>query len=179
MVVLDYPVFLPGSSAKSGAGLSGMKKHSGNLADTPQTAAFAATWPSAVPPVYAVQTVWAQAALATLDRVDVFGARGRLNVGGLHAQTMAHNPQYRGLIVTSLRANSHGIVATTRLWADFVAGLVVEAAVRARGLLYRLARSGYYRYDYTRKSLENIQDAAEDLDRHLAETDRSFGRSVG
>src|SRR5690606_4192891 len=30
-VLVDSPIFLPGSSARSGAGLSGLKKHSGSL----------------------------------------------------------------------------------------------------------------------------------------------------
>ena len=106
LVRLDYPVFLPGSSANSGAGRSGMKKHVGTLSETPQTAAFADTWPSEVPPFYAVQTVWAQAALATLDALGEREIKAQFGMARLHAQALVHNHPHRATILASLRTNT-------------------------------------------------------------------------
>ena len=67
LVSLDFPVFLPGSSANSGAGRSGMKKHVGSLRRPRRPRPSPTPGPPRSRPFYAVQTVWAQAALATLD----------------------------------------------------------------------------------------------------------------
>jgi hypothetical protein len=175
LVRIEYPLFVPGSSARSGAGLSGMKRHVGSLAETPQTAAFAATWPLQVPPVYSVQTVWAQAALATLDRVDRGGVRRRLNVGRLHAQTLVHNPRFSSLVLQSLASNvRHSWLGSPRLLVGFVLGGLREAGWRARGLFFRVLRRGYYRYEYTKKDLADIEVAVDDLQRHLADNGVSF-----
>jgi len=169
LVRIDYPLFVPGSSARSGAGLSGMKQHAGSLAETPQTAAFAATWPSRVPPVYSVQTVWAQAALATFDAVDIDGIGPRLNVGRLHAQTLVHNPKLGRVVLGSLLTNlRRGGWRAPGLLAGFVAGGLREAAIRGRGLSYRVFKRGYYRYAYTRNDLSDIQVAVNDLEGQLA-----------
>lgn len=170
LVRVDFPLFVPGSSAPSGAGLSGMKQHAGSLADTAQTAAFAATWPVRVPPVYAVQTVWAQAALATFAEIDRYNVARRLNVGRLHAQTLVHNPKLTRAVLSSMVVNLRqaGWRAPTLL-ASFVGGGLREAAIRGRGLVYRLFKSGYYRYTYTHNGLTDIQRAVNDLERELAD----------
>ncbi|GAA4749359.1 hypothetical protein GCM10023350_38060 [Nocardioides endophyticus] len=177
LVRIDYPLFVPGSSARSGAGLSGMKQHAGSLAETPQTAAFAATWPPQVPPVYSVQTVWAQAALATLDEVDKEGTGRRLNVGRLHAQTLVHNPKFAQPVLASLAANVRcSWWRAPGLLAGFVVGGLREAAWRARGLGYRIFKRGYYRYDYTRTDLPDIQVAVNALEQQLQGRGESFDR---
>lgn len=145
-LLVDMPVFLPGSSASSGAGVSGMKKHVGGLTTSAQTAAFADGWPEDVPPLYAVQTVWAQAALATLDRVDVHGAKDRLDVGSLHGQTLVHNPTHAKLVIVSLLASARRSARPLRVLTSFVAALMVEAYRRARGLVWHRLNRGYYGY---------------------------------
>jgi hypothetical protein len=72
---------------------------------------------------------------------------------------------------TSLRANfGGGVVPRVRLGVRFVAGLVTEVAVRARGLGYRVTKSGYYRFDFSRSGLPTIVAAARELHRYLDET---------
>jgi len=151
-----------------------MKQHSGSLSGSAQTAAFAATWPVEVPPVYAVQTVWAQAALATLERIDLYGVRPLFNVGGLHAKTLVHNPQLRGLVLASLRTNLRRTTSSRAgLALAFLLSLLGEGATRARGLFYRVAKRGYYRFEYSCAELGSIEEAAADLKMYLEQT-RSF-----
>lgn len=170
LVRLDYPVFLPGSSANSGAGRSGMKKHVGTLEETPQTAAFAATWPVEVPPFYAVQTVWAQAALATLDALGEDRTRSHFGMARLHAQALVHNHHHRATILQSLRRNAAAQSPVRRIatWGSFGAGVGREVLVRARGLFYRVTKRGYYEHDHTQSDLPDIAAAGVALQQHLA-----------
>ncbi|MDZ5661159.1 glycosyltransferase [Nocardioides sp. S-58] len=170
LVRLDYPVFLPGSSANSGAGRSGMKKHVGTLEDTPQTAAFAATWPDEVPPFYAVQTVWAQAALATLDALGETATKSHFGMARLHAQALVHNHHHRGTIMRSLRSNVARMSVARRVttWATFGVAVGREVLVRARGLFYRVTKRGYYQHDHTQSDLPDIAAAGEALQQHLS-----------
>lgn len=172
LVRLDYPVFLPGSSANSGAGRSGMKKHVGSLRETPQTAAFADTWPCEVPPFYAVQTVWAQAALATLDALGESEVRSRFGLARLHAQALVHNRRHHDTILASFRSNAARLPARRRpgLWAHFGIGVGREVLVRARGLFYRVTGRGYYRHVHTRSDLPDIEAAGTGLQQFLAHT---------
>lgn len=72
---VDFPIFMPGSSLKSNAGLSGLSKHVGSLFDQkhlPQK--NLENWGDFVPKFYSVQTVWAQACyevLRSFERVDL------------------------------------------------------------------------------------------------------------
>jgi hypothetical protein len=172
LVRLDYPVFLPGSSANSGAGRSGMKKHVGTLEETPQTAAFASTWPTEVPPFYAVQTVWAQAALATLDALGDHRTRSHFGMARLHGQALVHNHHHRATIMQSFRRNASEMSVARRLaaWVGFGAAVGREVLIRARGLLYRVTKRGYYEHDYTQSDLPDVAAAGVAMQEHLAAT---------
>jgi glycosyltransferase involved in cell wall biosynthesis len=100
---IDYPLFIPGSSAKSAAGISAQKRHHGRkLQDQPHLPEGCwNNWPVVVPEFYAVQTVWAQAgwsALKATGRDDILEA---FNVPLLHAMCAVFNPQYFIFILTS------------------------------------------------------------------------------
>lgn len=172
LVRLDYPVFLPGSSANSGAGRSGMKKHVGTLEDTPQTAAFAASWPAEVPPFYAVQTVWAQAALATLDALGESRTRSHFGMARLHGQALVHNHQHRATIMRSFRSNVASMPVRRRAttWGSFGLAVGREVLIRARGLFYRISKRGYYEHDHTQSDLPDIAAAGAALQGYLAAT---------
>lgn len=66
-IELDYPITLPGASGGSNTGASAMGRHQGSLATTRQTARHAASWPTSIPAFYSVETVWAHAAIETLN----------------------------------------------------------------------------------------------------------------
>lgn len=169
---LDYPLYLPGSSANSGAGRSGMKKHVGTLSETPQTAAFASTWPAEVPAFYAVQTVWAQAALATLDALDERGVKARFGMARLHAQSLVHNHPHRVTILASFRSNVRQLPAPRRAlaWAAFGTSLAREVLVRVRGLFYRVTKRGYYEHVHTRSELPDIAAAGRSMQDYLTDS---------
>ena len=62
---VDYPLFVPGSSAKSNAGVSGMRKHIGSLRDQSHLPPDCESkWSSIVPKFYSVHTIWAETAVA-------------------------------------------------------------------------------------------------------------------
>jgi hypothetical protein len=149
-----------------------MKKHVGTLEETPQTAAFAATWPVEVPPFYAVQTVWAQAALATLDALGEKRTRAHFGMARLHGQALVHNHHHRATIMQSLRSNAAAQSPLRRVatWGSFGLAVGREVLIRARGLFYRLSRRGYYQHDHTRSGLPDIAAAGVALQDHLAES---------
>lgn len=159
-ILVDAPLFLPGSSATSGSGKSGMKHHVGDLRTSHQTSAFAQHWPSSVPPVYSVQTVWAQSALATLERVDRHGAAEQMNVGSLHAQTLVHNPSSAALVLRSLVRQLGPAPEGLRILLDFFVACLTEGFKRPRGLLFHSLGRGYYRYVFTRRGVPDVADAA-------------------
>ncbi len=72
---VDYPLFIPGSSVNSNAGLSGLKKHIGMLKDQKHLSpTVEQDWSKFIPNFYSVQTIWAEAvveALIATDRIDL------------------------------------------------------------------------------------------------------------
>lgn len=95
MYSIDYPLFVPGSSAKSTAGLGAEKKHHGRLEDQPHLPRECWTnWPQNVPKYFAVQTVWAQSGLAALTATGRDDILREFNLPLLYAKCMVFNPQF-------------------------------------------------------------------------------------
>src|SRR5690348_7711765 len=92
---VDYPLFVPGTSAKSTAGASAQKKHVGRLEDQAHLPVdCAARWPVTVPPFFAVQTVWAQSAVSALRTTGREAVLEEFDIGLLHAMCAVFNPTY-------------------------------------------------------------------------------------
>ena len=92
---IDYPLFVPGSSAKSTAGLGAEKKHHGRLEDQPHLPAGCwDNWPDNVPKYFAVQTVWAQSGLAALSATERNDILELFNTPFLYAKCIVFNPQF-------------------------------------------------------------------------------------
>jgi hypothetical protein len=69
-VVVNYPLTIPGASGGSNTGRSAMNKHKGRLDQESQTKAFeSGGWSAGVPRFFSVETVWAHAALETIQRI--------------------------------------------------------------------------------------------------------------
>lgn len=86
VLYLDYPVFLPGSSAKSNAGLSGLNKHRGLLSEQQHIPRKSIeTWSDLIPKFYSVQTVWGAAALETMVALKRNDLIEKFNYGKLYA----------------------------------------------------------------------------------------------
>jgi Glycosyl transferase family 2 len=93
-VSVNYPLTVPGASGGSNTGCSAMKQHKGPMGDDAQTRAFlAGGWSPGVPRFFAVETVWAHAALDTL-RHYAPDAVLRFNYPRLLAACRMEHPEY-------------------------------------------------------------------------------------
>jgi hypothetical protein len=69
-VRVGYPLTIPGASGGSNTGRSAMNKHKGKLSHEEQTSGHQdAGWSIGVPKFFSVETVWAHAALATIQKL--------------------------------------------------------------------------------------------------------------
>ena len=102
MCLIDYPLFVPGSSLKSNAGLSGLGKHKGLLKDQSHLPDNCEeTWSNIVPPFYSVETVWAEStvqAIIALGRMDILG---QFNVPKLYSELVMWHFDFFPLIFNS------------------------------------------------------------------------------
>lgn len=135
--VIDYPVFLPGSSKNSNAGLSSLKKHVGRLEDQEHLEkSYLAAWSSYVPRFYSVQTIWAEALVEALSAMDRRDLLDRFNLPLLHSMCLVFNPRYASVIMASfaraLRATGRSVIAG--YWRLAV-GYLYTWRLRARALM--------------------------------------------
>ncbi|MDX9988230.1 glycosyltransferase family 2 protein [Thiothrix unzii] len=69
-LIVDYPLTIPGASGGSNTGRSAINKHKGKLHQEEQTKAFEKSgWSSGVPRFFSVETVWAHAAIETINKL--------------------------------------------------------------------------------------------------------------
>ncbi len=93
-LTVNYPLTVPGASGGSNTGRSAMNQHKGRMGADSQTRAFLTQgWSKGVPRFYSVETVWAHAALDTLqimapERVTDF------NYARLIAACRLRHPEY-------------------------------------------------------------------------------------
>lgn len=91
--VIDYPIFLPGSSKKSTAGLSLQKKHFGSLEEQPHISRSAVdNWPALIPKYFSVETVWSQSAFASLAALNRKDLLLKFNFSRIYAYSLMFNP---------------------------------------------------------------------------------------
>ncbi len=158
---LDYPLFVPGSSARSNAGAQAAKRHVGRLEDQPHLPRdCVSTWPIEVPAVFAIQTVWAQSALSALRRTGRPEEIAHFDMGLLHAMCGVLNQGYWGPTLDNygraLRATGTGRV---RGAAALGSGVARTWALRARWFVGRLLRRPWYVGAWQESGLPDI-DAA-------------------
>lgn len=169
---IDYPLFIPGSSAKSAAGISAQKKHHGRkLQDQSHLPVECLNdWPAIIPEFYAVQTVWAQAgwgALKATGREDVLK---EFNVPLLHATCAVFNPQYFIFILSSylgaLKSSNRGVVWGAMCFARcYLAIWGKRVKAKIDSIFFRLRSS-----DETLvfSNLNSIEEATQTFSDHLA-----------
>jgi hypothetical protein len=166
-VSLDYPVFLPGSSAKSTAGAHARKQHVGRLADQAHLPRDCESrWPVEVPAVFAVQTVWAQSGLAALRATGREALTGALDLGYLHAMCGTLNAGYWPIVLPSYwRATDAAGRSRPAAAASLAAGVARTWMLRARYLIGRLARVPWYVGDHVDSGLADVYEALAALER--------------
>ena len=179
LCIIDYPLFVPGSSSNSGSGRSAMKKHVGKLEDETQTKPYSKTWPNLVPKFYSVQTVWAQAGLAALsatkrqDLIEVY------NVPLLHAMCIVYNPTFYKIILSnlfrSINSKPYDLLKGILLFIVFA---LFAVSKRIKSHLLRFARLHNVEYDHDVCGINNIEEAVLELSKHLVSSGKSFRNTV-
>lgn len=93
-LVVDFPLSIPGASGGSNSGRSAMNTHKSRLSAESQTSGFIASgWTPGVPKFFSVETVWAHAALETLQRIAPETVT-RFNFAHLLAACRARHPEF-------------------------------------------------------------------------------------
>ena len=176
MCAMDYPLFVPGSSAKSTAGISAEKKHFGRLQDqTHLPHGCWDNWPTIVPAFYAVQTVWAQSAVRALEATGRDDILEKFNVPLLHAMCAVFNPHFFADVIrsyfNSLRKNEKSLLTGTLL---FAAGYIRVWGWRAGTLFKRIFSRFRPSNVINISNLNDINEAVIALSCHLNESGKSL-----
>jgi glycosyltransferase involved in cell wall biosynthesis len=170
--VINYPLFLPGSSGKSLAGASARKQHVGRLEDQRHLSPrWLQAWPEEIPRCFTVQTIWgasAATALAEMGREDL---RQKINLARLHAECAVLNRAFSRQVVE----NFNRVISDRRqsrwqayLAFGYYAGRLTmrRVSIMARRLLRLKSVCGMYRAD----GASNIGESLRQLNDYLAAT---------
>ncbi|HTV01577.1 MAG TPA: glycosyltransferase family 2 protein [Luteitalea sp.] len=166
---IDFPLFLPGSSRKSGSGQSARKQHVGRMEDQKHMGGERlANWPDRVPRFYAVQTVWAASLFTALEATGRQHLAAGFNDAKLHAMCAVFNPSYAGETLRHLRGLRAAGIGRSSLQA-FAAYYAHIWAMRVRSLTGRAwAAAAASSRDRFHKGLSDIGAAVDCLERELA-----------
>lgn len=102
--VIDYPIFIAGSSIKSTAGSSNLKKHHGSLNDQKHISRDAiVSWPKQIPNIFSVETVWSQSAYMSLKAIKKDDLVARYNFPRIYASLLMFNRIYYKEVINSFK----------------------------------------------------------------------------
>lgn len=176
--VVDYPLFLPGSSLRSNAGLSGLNKHVGKLAEQSHLSSDCEqNWSAMVPPFFSVQTIWAEAAVEALIAMEREDLVRLFNIPGLYAHLVMFYPRYLRLTGKSYWAAIH---RTHRGVAGGLLALLIcffrLGCLRAQYLMGRLnPHVPEVDSSYRQEGISDILQAVRGLQEYLRSNGWSFG----
>ncbi len=178
---IDYPLFLPGSSAKSNAGLSGMNRHIGRLQDQRHISSESIrNWSKLVPAFYSVQTIWAEAAVGALMATGRSDLLRDFNVPILYAELAMWHPEFifltGGSFFQALRITKRGACLGT---VQFFLHFFYLGMLRARSLAMRARRRVRHSAHYSVTNIPNIVEAVHALSAYLVQSGMRFDRAVG
>lgn len=177
---VDYPLFVPGSSAKSNAGLSGLNKHIGRLNDQPHLPTNCEQdWSEIVPVFYSVQTIWAEAtvnALSAMGRLDVLN---KFNIPLLYALCSVFHYRYMHGNVrrfyNALQVLGQGAFVGTLQFIYFFCywwgGLRVKSFLRR--LTGKIRKTNTVN-SFCKKNLLNIEEAVQAVTEYLEKSEVAF-----
>lgn len=177
---IDYPLFVPGSSARSNAGLSGLKKHIGWLRDQPHLPRDCeGRWSNLVPCFYSVQTIWAEAAVNALSATGRQDVLQHFNLAKLYSYCFIFHHSYltkaRNSYFEAARELGRGKLAAS---FKFVYWFCYWWMLRAKSLLLRFCGGAEGEKSYTKAGLANIDEAVQAVSQHLISKNSSFTRVV-
>lgn len=109
--IIDYPLFISGSSLKSTAGASNMKQHHGSLEEQKHiTPSSILNWPPKIPKFYSVEAVWSQSALETLKALHRNDLLAKFNYSKIYASSIMFNSRYyKHVIIAFRQKNQFGV----------------------------------------------------------------------
>jgi hypothetical protein len=104
--IIDVPLTIGGASVASNAGRSAMRQHKGDLWSDPHMRNYVGEpWPKEVPEFFSVETVWGQATLAALSRVDDDGPDD-FNFARFYSLLLIRHPDRWREIAASLKCRN-------------------------------------------------------------------------
>jgi glycosyltransferase involved in cell wall biosynthesis len=171
---VDYPLFVPGSSANSNAGISGLNKHIGKLCDQPHLPKTCEeNWSELVPAFYSVQTIWAEAAVGSLRAMGREDILKYFNLPKLYALCFIHHWHYikLPLFYRALRSYSHnGLVGTLQL----IYCICNWWEIRVKNYINRFFNRQHTDIAYRKYGLRNIDEAVKEVNNYLVEKGKFF-----
>ena len=100
LIKIQYPLTIPGVCKKSGSADSATGKHVGELSDAPHLRGhFKYSWSDMVTPIYSVETIWADSALAALKDLNMSYLFKEFNYGILTAYCFVRYGTFRKKIL--------------------------------------------------------------------------------
>jgi glycosyltransferase involved in cell wall biosynthesis len=169
VLIMDYPLFLPGSSLRSNAGLSGQKRHVGMLNEQAHLGPDCdQNWSAVIPPFFSVQTIWAEAAIESLSAMEREDIINLFNVPKLYAWLIMFHPRFIRLIGTTylsaLRRTKRGFFKGT---LELSAYFLKLAGLRFQCLIRRFTPKGRVENVYRRQGIKDIENAVSVLNDYL------------
>ena len=180
MCHVDYPLFLPGSSGGSMAGLGAMKRHIGRLEEQRHLPAQSlADWSELVPRFFSGNTVWGEDLVAALRAVGCSDVLREFNVPLLHAMCLVFHPQYARVTLPSLyralRSLDRNPVAGT---LQLVVAYFYTWGLRFESLLRRLWNNASKSGSELVRGVPDVERAVRVLIEKLSKAEKTFNRCV-
>jgi glycosyltransferase involved in cell wall biosynthesis len=173
---VDYPLFLPGTSSRSMAGVNARKEHVGRLEDQahlPQSRVR--TWPAAIPKIFTVETVWGEAAWCAAQAIGRPEVAHELNLPRLCAQVAVFNPKYAYEAFSTLLGRNGANGGFTGFKAfRFAYWWGHTWSKRARILTRRVLKREPKQKVTTLSGIPDIYEAGVELARYLKAQGKSF-----
>lgn len=175
VLMVDYPLTIPGVCFKSGSGQSSTGRHDGKLSEAPHFKGHESyVWSTKVPSFYSVETIWADSALAALHEMREKEFSKRFNVFSITAYCFVKNRRFKKEIFENLNNycqenNINKLVASYKLVLEFLKGPLLELFHRIIDKLTR-KKDSVVRLD----TISDISVANAKFQDYLNRTNKSF-----
>ncbi|WP_081424679.1 glycosyltransferase family 2 protein [Deinococcus soli (ex Cha et al. 2016)] len=169
--IVDFPLTLPGSSPRSGAGTSLSGKHIGSLENSP-LGPFSKIWPLNFPKVYTVQTMWAFSGTYVLLRSPSSSLFRSFSSDKLLAATLIYN------LPSAIKILQQEFKRQKISWPILAYHSIGYILKRARQLMNRIMRKGNYDLVADKKYLGSIVSAQEITSRIIQKAEHPFREKV-
>ena len=169
LAVMDYPLFVPGSSGNSGAGWGAGGKHIGELESFPHLPKkYVKNWSSLVPRFFSGTTIWAENIVQALQAINRKDRLKDFNIALLHAQALVYHFHKKQIILKSF------ITAITHMKKNiflnslfFIYYYFYVWFKRLKYLIINVIKILGINFSKSQKNVKNIEDAVSYLDTYL------------